>query len=64
MDLLEEREIDCPYCGETLAVNVDCSAGNHDFIEDCTVCCRPIELHAEVDGDGRLRTLNARRDDE
>lgn len=64
MELLEERDIDCPYCGENLSVGVDCSAGSHDFIEDCTVCCRPIELHAEVGGDGELLYLNARRDDE
>lgn len=64
MDLLEEYAIDCPYCGESLIVNVDCSAGSNDFIEDCAVCCRPIELHAEVDGDGQLLSLNARRDDE
>lgn len=63
MELLEERDIGCPYCGETITVNVDCSVGSHDFIEDCAVCCRPIELHAEIDA-GQLLGLNARRDDE
>jgi hypothetical protein len=63
MELLEERDIECPYCGEQLRVAVDCSTGSHDFIEDCAVCCRPIELHADVDG-GELLDLNARRDDE
>ncbi len=63
MNLLEERDIECPYCGENLTVSVDCSAGSHDFIEDCTVCCRPIELHAEIDN-GQLLDLNVRRDDE
>jgi hypothetical protein len=46
-----------------MSVSVDCSAGSHDFIEDCTVCCRPIELHAEV-ANGLLSSLTARRDDE
>jgi hypothetical protein len=64
MDMLEDYAVDCPYCGEAISANVDCSGGSHDFIEDCTVCCRPIEFHAEVDGNGRLVALTARRDDE
>lgn len=63
MDLLEERAFRCPYCGEPITVDIDCSAGSYDFIEDCTVCCRPIELHAEVDSN-RLLNLQARRDDD
>ena len=63
MNLIEERDFDCPYCGEYMSVSVDCSAGSHDFIEDCAVCCRPIELHAEVDN-GLISSLTARRDDE
>ncbi|MFN2308264.1 MAG: CPXCG motif-containing cysteine-rich protein [Gammaproteobacteria bacterium] len=64
MALLEDRMIDCPYCGETFPVSVDTSGGSHDFIEDCPVCCHPIEFHAEVDDDDRLVGLSARRDDE
>lgn len=63
MELLEQFDINCPYCGENLTVSVDCSAGSHDFIEDCATCCRPIELHADIDS-GQLLALNARRDDE
>lgn len=63
MDLLEEHAICCPYCGEELTVNIDCSAGSHDFIEDCAVCCSPIELRAKVDSN-RLVALQVRRDDE
>lgn len=63
MDLLEECDISCPYCGETITVSIDCSAGSHDFIEDCAICCRPIELHAEIDA-GQLLGLNVHRDDD
>ncbi len=63
MDMIEEYSLDCPYCGEMISMSIDCSSGSHDFIEDCTVCCRPIELHAEVDG-GQLSGLNAHRDDD
>lgn len=64
MDMLEEYSIDCPYCGEIISMNIDCSSGSHDFIEDCSVCCRPIELRADINADGQLATLTARRDDE
>lgn len=64
MSLLEDYSLGCPYCGEGMSTSVDCSSGSHDFIEDCPVCCRPIEFHAEIDADGQLVELSARRDDE
>jgi len=64
MDMLEEYSITCPYCGEMISMNVDCSSGSHDFIEDCSVCCRPIELRADINTDGQLAALTAWRDDE
>jgi hypothetical protein len=42
----------CPYCGEALTLTVDASAGSQRYIEDCAVCCRPIEVSLEVDADG------------
>lgn len=42
----------CPYCGESLETFVDVETGAADYIEDCQVCCRPIEIHAGVDADG------------
>ena len=46
-----------------MEVQVDPSAGSHTTIEDCTVCCHPMELHVEVGRDGTLM-VEARRDDE
>jgi hypothetical protein len=45
MELTSEAEIVCPHCGEAFALMIDTSQGDQDFIEDCTVCCRPIQLH-------------------
>jgi hypothetical protein len=56
-------DIRCPYCGETIAVVVDDSAGGHACIEDCQVCCRPIEIAVAFDGDG-MPTVIARGEDE
>ena len=62
--MIEETQVDCPYCGEGFETAVDCSAGSCDYIEDCPICCRPIEFHAEVDGTGALLTISTRRDDD
>jgi hypothetical protein len=43
--------LDCPYCGESFETSADTSAGSTDYIEDCAVCCRPIEVHLEVEGE-------------
>jgi hypothetical protein len=44
MELIAETEITCPHCGEVFPVQVDTSQAEQSLIEDCTVCCRPIEL--------------------
>lgn len=46
--------IQCPYCGEQFGTAVDLSAGSFSYVEDCQVCCQPIELTAEVDESGAL----------
>ena len=33
---------------------VDCSVSEQQYIEDCQVCCRPIEILAHVRPDGRV----------
>ena len=59
---MDELMIDCPYCGESYTTLVDASAGDQDYIEDCEVCCRPIEIHLEITVDGPV--LYAGRDDD
>jgi phage terminase large subunit GpA-like protein len=44
MELLIEAEVACPHCGETFPLQIDTSQREQSFIEDCTVCCRPIQL--------------------
>jgi len=54
--MIEETRVACPYCGEDVDIVVDCSAGSQRYIEDCPVCCSPIEFEVEVDGEGNLLT--------
>jgi Cysteine-rich CPXCG len=51
----------CPYCGERLETRVDLTADEPGYVEDCQVCCRPIEFDIERDGEGALAALQVRR---
>jgi len=51
---LVEKSIACPHCGESISVLLDLSAGSQSYVEDCQVCCRPIDISFEVDDDGQL----------
>jgi hypothetical protein len=55
--------VQCPYCGEPFDALVDVSAGSASYIEDCQVCCQPIEMSLTVDDAGEFRNLSARRGD-
>ena len=55
--------VQCPYCGEPFDTAVDLSAGSTSYIEDCQVCCRPIELGIEIGVNGELDSVSARRTD-
>jgi hypothetical protein len=53
----------CPYCGESFETRADASAGPCKYVEDCQVCCQPIEMEVRVDDAGELEELLARRGD-
>ncbi len=61
---LEERSIDCPYCGELISISIDPSTGNDAYVEDCQVCCRPIVFHLSTDSGGGILDLMVRRENE
>ena len=61
-ELLRTHGVNCPYCGEGLELLLDTSAGEQAYVEDCAVCCRPIECRLCQDGaDWRVEV---RRDDD
>jgi len=61
--MLDECDIACPYCGETIALLLDPSAGSQRYIEDCHVCCRPITVAMEVDAEGDVQVSVQSQDD-
>jgi hypothetical protein len=62
-ELLQFVTISCPYCGEAFGTSVDLSSGSCAYVEDCQVCCQPIEVAIEVDAAGELQAIHARRQD-
>ena len=60
--MLEPLLLHCPYCGEGFETTADLSAGSQHYIEDCAVCCRPIEVRLTVSDDGELVDVQTRTD--
>ena len=58
-----EVGVQCPYCWEQITLLIDGSIDMQEYIEDCEVCCRPIDFLVEVDEQG-LAKINARSQDE
>jgi hypothetical protein len=41
---MEEQFFQCPYCWQSISVLLDSSVAEQTFVEDCEVCCQPIEI--------------------
>lgn len=61
--MLPSVEIQCPYCGESIVLLIDDSAGDQRYIEDCQVCCRPITVNVQLDEDGQPSVTASGEDD-
>jgi hypothetical protein len=59
----DSLRVDCPYCGERIEIVVDLSVETQTYIEDCSVCCRPITFTVVIDDDGRGTVHTAREDE-
>ncbi len=51
----EEVEFLCPYCGENISIVADLSIDEQQYIEDCSVCCKPIDVHLSCEEGALLR---------
>jgi hypothetical protein len=47
---MEEHFFQCPYCWETISMLLDPSL-SATYVEDCEVCCNPIEITVQFQGD-------------
>ena len=60
---LPSSDIQCPYCGEQIEVFVDTSVSRQEYIEDCSVCCRPIII-AVVTSFDSVESIEARTEND
>jgi transcription elongation factor Elf1 len=60
--MIEWITLTCPYCGESFSTQADLSGGSQRYVEDCAVCCRPIEVSLAIDEDGELRDVHVATD--
>jgi hypothetical protein len=48
----------CPYCWEEISMVLDMSVTTQTYVEDCEVCCNPIEIRYAVE-DGAIVEFRA-----
>ena len=55
---MEEHFFQCPYCWEEISMLLEPSSTERQYIEDCEVCCRPIQIGFIFDKE--LQSFSAR----
>ena len=55
-----EHFFSCPYCWEQISMILDIYEEESTYVEDCEVCCRPIEITFKF-SDEELVSFEARR---
>ena len=55
---MDEHFFQCPHCWEEISMLLDPSVRHQKYIEDCEICCNPIELAVSFE-DGELVGFSA-----
>lgn len=59
MSELHTQKGHCPYCGELIELLLDDSVTEQSYIEDCSVCCRPIVVQVSyAAGDAQVQLFS------
>jgi len=40
----------CPYCWQEISMLIDPYVPEQEYIEDCEICCNPIQIHYQIEG--------------
>ena len=51
----------CPYCWQQISMVLDTSVENQTYVEDCEVCCQPIEITYDISDQGEVVGFEANR---
>lgn len=55
---MNEHFFQCPYCWEQISMLIDHSIPNQTYVEDCEVCCNPIQITVSI-FEGELDSFQA-----
>ncbi|MFS4494408.1 CPXCG motif-containing cysteine-rich protein [Maribacter sp. 2308TA10-17] len=44
-----EHFFQCPYCWEDISMLLDPSINQQTYVEDCEVCCNPIQISSKFE---------------
>lgn len=57
-NLMFEQKLQCPYCRQAITILLETGAqGYTSIVEDCEVCCRPIEVDYYIE-DGEVTAFS------
>jgi transcription elongation factor Elf1 len=48
-----EHFFQCPHCFQEISMLIDMSISKQSFVEDCEVCCNPLQINLEIE-DGEI----------
>jgi len=48
---MKEHFFQCPFCWEQISMLFDTSINSQKYIEDCEVCCNPLEINCSFEND-------------
>lgn len=54
MEPIEYLDARCPWCSEMISLAVECTEGAQEYVEDCPVCCAPIQVQVRERESGTL----------
>jgi hypothetical protein len=54
-----EHFFQCPYCLAEISMLIDPSISSQQYIEDCEVCCNPIEIQVSI-AEGEILSFEAK----
>lgn len=62
--MFNENEVttSCPYCAQNISFLVEELYGGQSYIEDCEVCCQPIQITYQT-VDGEISSFHVERTD-
>ena len=61
--MLPTIAVPCPYCGERVELMIDEFNDLQRYVEDCPVCCRPMEISIALGAGGEV-LVSATRDND